>query len=156
DPLLERVDPVGRDPERLLDASGLDDHGSGRHRRRLLTVRRVPASMERTAHRVREHPAVVLAAGAMLVSGALLLHWLGRLTFWGDEWNFLLHRRGWGVGTFLDPAVEHLSTLPIFLYKVQLATFGMSSPRSYQVVAVLGFLTSMALLFAYVRSRAGE
>src|SRR5919204_1975988 len=112
--------------------------------------------METTARRIREHPAVVLAAGAMLLSGALLLHWLGRLTFWRDEWNFLLHRRSWGAGTFLDPAVEHLSTIPVLLYKVQLEIFGMSSPRSYQVVAVLGFLASVALLFVYVRLRLGE
>ncbi len=112
--------------------------------------------MEKTARRIREHPAVVLAAGAMLVSAILLLHWLSRLTFWRDEWDFLLHRRGWSVGTFLDPAVEHLSTFPILLYKVQLAVFGMSSPRSYQVVAVLGFLVSVGLLFIYVRLRAGE
>jgi hypothetical protein len=112
--------------------------------------------MEKTARRIREHPAVVLAAGAMLVSGALLLHWLSRLTFWRDEWNFLLHRRSWSVSTFLDPAVEHLSTFPILLYKLQLAVFGMSSPRSYQVVAVLGFLASVTLLFIYVRLRVGE
>jgi hypothetical protein len=112
--------------------------------------------VEKTARRIREHPAVVLAAGAMLVSGAVLLHWLSRLTFWRDEWGFLLHRRGWGVGTFLDPAVEHLSTLPILFYKVQLATFGMSSPASYQVVAVVGFLASVALLFVYVWLRVGE
>jgi hypothetical protein len=112
--------------------------------------------METTARRIREHPAVVLAAGAMLLSGALLLHWLGRLTFWRDEWNFLLHRRSWGADTFLDPAVEHLSTIPVLLYKVQLEIFGMSSPLSYQVVAVLGFLASVALLFVYVRLRLGE
>jgi hypothetical protein len=112
--------------------------------------------METTARRLRAHPAALLAAGAMLLSGGLLLHWLSRLTFWRDEWGFLLHRRGWGVGTFLDPAVEHLSTIPILLYKVQLETFGMSSPASDQVVAVLGFLASVALLFIYVRLRLGE
>lgn len=112
--------------------------------------------METTARRLRAHPAALLAAGAMLLSGGLLLHWLSRITFWRDEWNFLLHRRGWGVGTFLDPAVEHLSTIPILLYKVQLAIFGMSSPLSYQVVAVAGFLTSVVLLFIYVRLRLGE
>jgi hypothetical protein len=112
--------------------------------------------MEKPVSRLREHPAVVLAAGAMLASGALLLHWLSRLTFWRDEWGFLLHRRGWSVGTFLDPAVEHLSTIPILLYKLQLEIFGMSSPASYQVVAVVGFLVSVALLFTYVRLRVGE
>ena len=112
--------------------------------------------MEKTARRIREHPAVVLAAGAMLVSGGLLLHWLSRLTFWRDEWDFLLHRRGWSVSTFLDPAVEHLSTIPILLYKLQLEVFGMESPAPFQVVAVLGFLASVALLFVYVRLRVGR
>lgn len=112
--------------------------------------------METTVRRLRAHPAALLAAGAMFLSGGLLLHWLSRITFWRDEWGFLLHRRAWGVGTFLDPAVEHLSTIPILLYKLQLAIFGMSSPLSYQVVAVAGFLSSVALLFIYVRLRLGE
>jgi hypothetical protein len=112
--------------------------------------------MEMIGRRVRAHPAVVLAAGAMLLSGGLLLHWLSRLTFWRDEWGFLLHRRGWSVGTFLDPAVEHLVAIPILIYKLLLETAGMDSPVPFQVVAVLGFLTSVALLFIYVRSRVGE
>ena len=39
----------------------------------------------------------------MLLSGVLLLHWLGRLTFWRDEWDFLLHRRPWTVGILPGP-----------------------------------------------------
>jgi hypothetical protein len=100
-------------------------------------------------------PADALAAGATLLSGGLLLHWLSRLTFWRDEWGLLLHRRGWSVGTFLDPAVEHLVALPILIYKLLLATVGMDSPGPYQVVAVLTFLISVGLLFVYVRSRVG-
>ena len=112
--------------------------------------------MEKAARRAREHPAVFLAAGAMALSGAVLLHWFSRITFWRDEWGFLLHRRGWSVGTFLDPAGEHLSAAPILIYKLLLKATGMNSPRPYQVVAVLVFLLSVALLFVYVRGRAGE
>ena len=112
--------------------------------------------MEKVARRAREHPAVLLAAGAMALSGALLLHWFSRITFWRDEWVFLLHRRGWSVGTFLDPAGEHLSAAPILIYKVLLGATGMNSPRPYQVAAVLFFLLSVALLFVYVRGRAGQ
>ena len=96
--------------------------------------------MEKTARRAREHPAVLLTAGAMALSGGLLLHWYSRITFWRDEWGFLLHRRGWSVGTFLDPAVEHLAAIPILIYKLLLGITGMDSPRAYQVVAVLFFL----------------
>jgi hypothetical protein len=112
--------------------------------------------MEKAARRAREHSAVLLAAGAMAFSGVLLLHWFSRITFWRDEWGFLLHRRGWSVGTFLDPAGEHLSAAPILIYKLLLEATGMNSPRPYQVVAVLFFLLSVALLFVYVRGRAGE
>jgi hypothetical protein len=91
----------------------------------------------------------------MLLSGAVLLHFLSRITFWHDEWNLLLHRRGWSVGTFLDPVVEHLVAIPILIYKLLLEVTGMNSPAPYQLVAVLTFLASIALLFLYVRARLG-
>jgi hypothetical protein len=97
----------------------------------------------------------VLAGGAMLLSGFVLLHFLAQITFWHDEWNLLLHRRGWSVGTFLDPVVEHLVAIPILIYKLLLEIAGMNSPAPFQVVAVLSFLASIALLFVYVRARLG-
>ena len=100
-------------------------------------------------------PADVLAACAIAVSGGLLLHWLSRLTFWRDEWGFLLHRRAWSLGTFLDPAVEHLVAIPILIYKLLLGVFGMASPAPFQLVAVVTFLASVVLLFIYVRARLG-
>ena len=92
----------------------------------------------------------------MLVSGGLLLHWLGRLTFWRDEWDFLLHRRSWSVSTFLHPFVEQLLAVSILIYKVLASVFGMDSGRPFQIVAVILFLLSVGLLFVYVRRRAGE
>jgi hypothetical protein len=100
-------------------------------------------------------PADALAACAVVLSGGLLLHWLSRLTFWRDEWGLLLHRRGWSIGTFLDPAVEHLVAIPVLIYKLLVGTVGMDSPAPYQVLAVLLFLLSVVLLFVYVRSRVG-
>ena len=100
-------------------------------------------------------PADVLAAGAICLSGGLLLHWLSRLTFWRDEWGFLLHRRGWSLNTFLDPAVEHLVAIPILIYKLLLEIFGMDSPAPFQLVAVITFLASLVLVYLYVRPRAG-
>ncbi|HEY6771510.1 MAG TPA: hypothetical protein VI035_03560 [Solirubrobacterales bacterium] len=97
----------------------------------------------------------VLAGGAMLLSGVVLLHYLSRITFWHDEWSLLLHRRGWSVDTFLDPVVEHLVAIPILIYKVLLEVAGMDSPAPYQLVAVLTFLASVALVFVYVRARLG-
>lgn len=101
-------------------------------------------------------PATLLAASAILVSGTLLLLWLSRVTFWRDEWSFLLHRRGSGLDVFLDPEVEHLLALPILIYKTLLATFGMDSAAPFQLVAVALFLLSVAVLFVYLRRRVGE
>ena len=91
----------------------------------------------------------------MVVSGILLLHWLFRLTFWRDEWEFLLHRRAWSPSSFLDPWVEELLTIPVAIYKVLVTTFGMSSAKPFQVVAVLLFLASVLVVFVYVRRRIG-
>jgi hypothetical protein len=101
-------------------------------------------------------PATLLAVAAMALSGGLLLHWLGRLTFWRDEWDFLLHRRGWSIDTFLQPFVEQLLAIPILIYRVLVGAFGMDSPLPFQIVAVLLFLTSVAVLFIYLRRRVGE
>jgi hypothetical protein len=101
-------------------------------------------------------PATLLAAGAMVLSGGLLIHWLGRLTFWRDEWDFLLHRRGWSLDTFLEPFVEQLLAIPILIYRVLVGAFGMDSPLPFQIVAVLLFLASIAMLFIYLRRRVGE
>ena len=62
---------------------------------------------------------------------------------------------GLGVGTFLDPAVEHLVAIPILIYKLLLGVFGMASPAPFQVVAVITFLASAVLLYLYVRARLG-
>jgi hypothetical protein len=106
--------------------------------------------------RAAEHPATVLAGAAMLASGVLLLHWLSRVTFWRDEWDFLLHRRSWSPGTFFRPFVEQLVAVSIFVYKALAATWGMESALPYQVIAVFLFVLSVGLLFAYVRLRVGE
>lgn len=101
-------------------------------------------------------PATLIAGLAMALSGALLLHWLGRLTFWRDEWDFLLHRRSWSLGTFFDPFVEQLLAIPILIYRLLVGAFGMDSPLPFQIVSVLLFLVSAGVLFLYVRRRVGE
>jgi hypothetical protein len=106
--------------------------------------------------RVSIGPATLIALAAMALSGGLLLHWLGRLTFWRDEWDFLLHRRSWSPGTFLHPFVEQLLAIPILIYRVLVEVFGMESALPWQIVAVILFLGSVGMLFLYLRRRVGE
>ena len=82
-----------------------------------------------------------------------LLVWLSDLTFWRDEWDFLLHRRGFNAEVYFDPFVEHLLALSIGIYQLTVAIFGMESAAPTQVVAVGLFITAAALLFVYVRRR---
>ena len=98
---------------------------------------------------------LVLAAGAGLVSIAVLLSLSRDLTFFLDEWDFLLHRRGFGADVLLDPHNEHIAVLPIAIYKLLLAAFGMDSQRPFQVVSTLMYVLSIALVFVWIRRRVG-
>jgi hypothetical protein len=104
----------------------------------------------------RTGPATILFAGASLLSGTLLIHWMTRQIFWRDEWDFLLHRRGWSLDTFFHPFVEQLLAIPILIYRVLQTTFGMDSALPYQLVAVVLFVLSVVVLFIYARHRMGE
>lgn len=101
-------------------------------------------------------PGSLLFAAAVLTSGVVLLHYLHRLTFWRDEWEFLLHRRGAGLGVIFRPFVEQLLAIPVVVYKVLVRVFGMDSPFPFQLSFVTLLLLSVVLLFIYLRRRVGE
>jgi hypothetical protein len=101
-------------------------------------------------------PATFLLSGAVLASGALLLVLGSRITFFLDDWEFLLYRPGWTAHSLLDPHNEHISLIPVVVYKTLLATFGMSSAFPFHVVSTLLFLLSAVLLFVYLRRRVAD
>ena len=98
----------------------------------------------------------VLLAAAVATSGILLVAWRSHLTFFIDDWDLLLHRRGFNAGAFLDPHVNHLIVGPAALWKAIEATFGMDSQIPYAIASTSLFLASVVLLFVYVRARVGE
>ena len=111
---------------------------------------------EATSRRSRSplgDPLVLLLAAAMLASGAVLLYLTRNFNFLLDEWTFLLERRGLNADALLAPHNEHLSLIPVLIYKSLLEVFGMDSARPFQVVAIATFLTSAAVLFAWLRTR---
>ena len=99
--------------------------------------------------------ALVVLAAAAAASGSLLLIWLGDVTFWRDEWDVLLHRRGTDPAVFLEPHLEHISISLVAVYKGLVEIFGLDSPRPFQLVSTVTFLTSVVLMYAYVRRRVG-
>ena len=101
-------------------------------------------------------PVELLFSGAVLASGVYLFA-LGRhLSFLFDDWQFLIDRPGWSAHSLLDPHNEHIVVIPVSIYKVLLATFGMDSAFPFRVVSTLIFLCSAVLLFAYLRRRVDD
>jgi hypothetical protein len=78
------------------------------------------------------------------------------MTFYFDEWDFVLRRHRGTVGIFLEPHNEHFSLVPVIVYKILFATAGLDHYAPYRVVALVLHLTIASLVFAWIRSRAGD
>ncbi len=78
------------------------------------------------------------------------------LTFLTDDWAFLLLRRGFGAHQILDPHNEHIAVVPVLIYKAVLGVFGMTSQQPFRVFSVPVFMTSVVLLFVWLRRRVGD
>jgi hypothetical protein len=112
-------------------------------------VRRAEAALDRIDPRV-------LLAVAVAASGVLLLVLLSHLTFFNDDWDPLLYRRGFSLDVLLRPHAEHILLGPTLIYKGIQATIGMESLIPYAVVSTGSFLASAMLLFLYLRRRVGD
>ncbi len=104
----------------------------------------------------RRQAALILLGIAVAASATLLLVIGSRLTFFYDDWEFLIYRRGFDVSAFLDPHNEHIVLIPVAIYKALLASFGMTSSMPFRVVSTIVFLISAVLLFIYLRRRVGD
>jgi hypothetical protein len=98
----------------------------------------------------------VLLGVAVAASGVLLLVLLSHLTFFGDDWDPLLFRRGFNLDVLLRPHNEHILLGPTLIYKGIQATIGMESLVPYAIVSTASFLASVLLLFLYLRRRVGD
>jgi hypothetical protein len=109
------------------------------------------------ANVLRQAYAAPAALGVLMVLAFVLLFRKGLgTTFYYDEWNFVLNRRAWNAHTFLRPHNEHLSLLPVAIYKLLFVTVGLSHYWVYRVVVLLFHLLCVGLLFALVRRRVGD
>jgi hypothetical protein len=98
----------------------------------------------------------LLLAAALLASGVVLIAWQSHLTFVADDWDLLIHRRGFSADVFLDPHARHIIITPTAIYKAIESTLGMDSLTPFAVVSTGAFLATVALLFVYLRTRVGE
>jgi hypothetical protein len=95
--------------------------------------------------------AVVLVAAGCLVVAREARH----LTFSGDDWSFVLDRRGFDADVFLQPHGEHLSALPVLAYKTLLEVFGADSYAPFMGLALLVHGIACVLLYVLARRYVG-
>jgi len=113
--------------------------------------------LERELHRVDlDRLAAVGLALAVLASGVLLYHLTRATSFWGDDWAWITTRRGNHIGTFLAPYDGHLSVLPIVIYRLMFAAFGIDSYAPYRVLVIALSLIVGLLAFEYTRHRVND
>jgi hypothetical protein len=104
-----------------------------------------------TAGRARAALALICAASA------LTLVLLGtKLTFFGDDWAFLLQRPGFTADSLLRDHNGHLSVLPVLIYKLLVALFGLDSQLPFRLVLGLSVTAVGVLTYALVSERAGR
>lgn len=97
----------------------------------------------------------IVVAALLIAAGVLLYHETSGTTIWLDEWSYVLNRRGDSLASFLDPHNEHLSLIPVIIYKLLFATAGIGDYRPYRLLVIIAHLGTCALVFAYARPRVG-
>ena len=91
------------------------------------------------------------------IAAAVLILALGHdFSFWYDEWWFITQRIPWTAHSFLVPHNDHLSVVPVLVYKLVLSTVGLDHYVVLRVVGLSIHLTCIALVFAYTRRRVGD
>ena len=99
--------------------------------------------------------AVYLFVVSSLTAAAIL--WAGRgTTFFSDEWEFVVVRRGWTLDTFFGPHGEHVVVLPVVLYKTLFETVGLNAYWPYRCVLLLVHLACVWLVFRLAGRRVGD
>ena len=106
--------------------------------------------------RARRRPGLVLLAAVLFLGGVLLTVWGWRLSFFLDDWVFLINRRGSLEAMLLDPHGENVVIGLTLVYRVLAELFGMSSAVPYRSVLILLVLVSSFLLFLILRTRIGD
>jgi hypothetical protein len=94
-------------------------------------------------------------AALLLAAGAFFLYETRGTTFWSDEWSWFLARRETDIATFLEPHNEHLSLVPVAIYKLLFAIAGTEDYLPYRLPVIAAHLLVATLVFVYASRRVG-
>lgn len=101
----------------------------------------------------QRRPWLWLLAALFVLSALLLLFLRAKVGFFLDDWYLVLFREG--PSDWFLPHNEHIIILPAAIYEFSLSLFGME-PLPLHLVALVLFLTSVVLLFHWLRPLVGE
>ena len=94
----------------------------------------------------------MVAAVATIV---LLLHAGRGRTFYYDEWDWVQHRHDGGIRTVLEAHNNHISVLPVLLYKGLFETVGLAPVWPYRTLAAVSHVLCGIVLFPIAARRVG-
>ncbi len=94
----------------------------------------------------------LLASSVLLVAVVAIL-FLGRdMSFYWDEWDFILNRSLGSPATWFAPHNEHLVAIPVVVYRLEIAAFGLGSYLPFLAVLVACHIAVVAAVATLLRS----
>ena len=81
------------------------------------------------------HRADAAFVGLLALGALVVIAETRGLTFFGDEWDFVVTRRGLSPHVLLNPHGPHLSLVPILVFKALLKLFGGGSYVPFRLLA---------------------
>src|SRR5829696_4166117 len=94
------------------------------------TERRTAGSASRGLRR-RPPLAPVLLAAFALAAAVWMAYQARAVTFWSDDWGFIVDRRDWSADVLLSNHNGHLVAVHVLVYKLMFEVFGLSSVWPY-------------------------
>lgn len=92
-----------------------------------------------------------------VMAAAVLIAWSRHLSFYFDDWPFLLQGRHWTLSSFWTVSSnQHCAAFPMLVFKILLETVGMRSSLPYLAVLVVFHVATAWLLFRLIRRRSGD
>jgi hypothetical protein len=102
-----------------------------------------------------DRPALIALAVLALAAAVLIVVEGRHMTFFFDEWDFLLGRRGHSADDFLRSQNGNPSLFPVVLFKALLQVFGTDGHWAFRAALLVLHLIVVALVLVVARRRVG-
>ena len=78
------------------------------------------------------------------------------ITFWSDDWAFIVFRREWDASALLSHHNGHLVAVHALVYKIFFEVFGLTSIWPYKGLVLGMHLVVVGLIYLYAARRVGS